>query len=149
MSFLQKGCFRRGSEIWVEWRHHLKVPKEVNGDSEKTLLSLTVISRQTVYTIRGCPSEKNSYVRCFEVNYHKLYIISVISEVIIRNPVFWLVEKLGLWCYNHPGRGDYSISHSFPVKVSNWGLRNRKNRSFPNCVLDVPNINLNNTRTKI
>ena len=24
--------------------------------------------------LRGCPSEKNSYARCFKVNYHKLYI---------------------------------------------------------------------------
>ena len=31
------------SEVWVEWRHHWKVPNEINDDSQKTLLLLTVI----------------------------------------------------------------------------------------------------------
>ena len=44
MSFRQRGVLVEGeSEISVEWRHHWKVPKEVNGDNEKTLLLLTVI----------------------------------------------------------------------------------------------------------
>ena len=36
-------------------------------------------------------------------------VIRIISEVIIRNPVLWLVEKFRLWCHNHPG-SDYGIS---------------------------------------
>ena len=44
MSFLQKSDVVEGnSEIWVEWRQHWKVTKEVDGDNEKTLLLHTVI----------------------------------------------------------------------------------------------------------
>ena len=39
------------SEVWVEWRHHWKVPKEVNGDSQKTLLLLTVMFS---YSLKLC-----------------------------------------------------------------------------------------------
>ena len=42
MSFFEKTVFVEGKrEISVEWTT-LKVPKEVNGDSEKTLLLLTI-----------------------------------------------------------------------------------------------------------
>ena len=36
---------------------------------------------------------------------------SIISEVIIdyKYPVFWLVETLGLWGYNHPARDDIAL----------------------------------------
>ena len=36
MSFLQQSDVLEGdSEIWVEWRHHWKVLKEVDGDNER------------------------------------------------------------------------------------------------------------------
>ena len=40
--------------------------------------------------LRGCPSEKNSYARCFKVNYHKLYIIRKVKNCRIRKkfPLF-------------------------------------------------------------
>ena len=44
MSLFQKSYVVEGDkEIWVEWRHQWKVPKEVNGYSEKTFLLLTEI----------------------------------------------------------------------------------------------------------
>ena len=55
MSFLQKRVAVEGeSEIWVEWRHHWKVQKEVNGDNEQTILLLAVIFFWTLgsYTVK-------------------------------------------------------------------------------------------------
>ncbi len=51
---------------------------------------------------------KGFEIRVGEYGENWLKKISIISEVIIRIGAFWLVEKLGLWGYNNPARGDYS-----------------------------------------